>query len=191
MRLPMTKYVNTTLTIIIVPQTISPFYILLLVRLGVYMVNLCSFYFYRLIGKLTVFFATSGVQIAQSNNQFHYRCTVFSSELKSRVRHILVKTSTLRIRWLWILIVSTSHTHLSHSQTSRPLTSSLSLGVPVPHSPPHFWSLYLFIIKKSIQSSTELTFCMLSNEYFREGQNCHGTTVYVGFVNLVPSDAGQ
>jgi hypothetical protein len=29
-------------------------------------------------------------------------------------------------------IVSKSHTHLSHSSTSRLLTSSLSLGVPVP-----------------------------------------------------------
>jgi hypothetical protein len=30
-------------------------------------------------------------------------------------------------------LVSRSHTHPSHSQTSRLLTSSLSLGVPVPH----------------------------------------------------------
>ena len=30
-------------------------------------------------------------------------------------------------------IASTSHTHASHSQTSRLSTSSLSLGVPVPH----------------------------------------------------------
>jgi hypothetical protein len=29
-------------------------------------------------------------------------------------------------------IISTSHTHPSHSQTSRLLTSSLSLGIPVP-----------------------------------------------------------
>jgi hypothetical protein len=31
-------------------------------------------------------------------------------------------------------IVSKSHTHPSHSQTSHLLTSSLSLGVPVPHT---------------------------------------------------------
>jgi hypothetical protein len=30
-------------------------------------------------------------------------------------------------------IASTSHTHPSHSETSRLLTTSLSLGVPVPH----------------------------------------------------------
>ncbi len=32
-------------------------------------------------------------------------------------------------------VVSRSHTHPSHSETSRLLTSSLSLGVPVPESP--------------------------------------------------------
>ena len=31
-------------------------------------------------------------------------------------------------------VSSRSHTHPSHSQTSRLLTSSLSLGVPVPHT---------------------------------------------------------
>jgi hypothetical protein len=31
-------------------------------------------------------------------------------------------------------IISTSHTHPSHSQTSRLLTSSLSLGIPVPRA---------------------------------------------------------
>jgi hypothetical protein len=55
MRRLLTKYVNTDLTIIIVPLTISPLCLLFLVRLGVYTVNLCDFYFYRLIGKLTAF----------------------------------------------------------------------------------------------------------------------------------------
>jgi hypothetical protein len=36
MRLPLTKYANTALTIIIVPLTLSPLYPLFLVRLGVY-----------------------------------------------------------------------------------------------------------------------------------------------------------
>ncbi len=55
--------------------------------------------------------------------------------LKSKVGNILVKSSSLRIT-LNIddtSIVSGSHTHPSHSQTSRLLTLSLSLGVPVPH----------------------------------------------------------
>ncbi len=39
----------------------SPLCFLLIVRLGDYIVNLCDFYFYKLIGKLIVFFGTSGV----------------------------------------------------------------------------------------------------------------------------------
>ncbi len=34
---------------------VSPLYLLCLVRLGDYMVNLCAFYFYKLIGKMTAF----------------------------------------------------------------------------------------------------------------------------------------
>jgi len=55
MRLLLTKYANTAQTIIIVPLRLSPLCRLSLVRLGVYIVNLCAFYFYRLIGKLTAF----------------------------------------------------------------------------------------------------------------------------------------
>jgi hypothetical protein len=54
MRLLLTKSFNTVLTIIIVPLTLFP--LGLLVRLGVYTVNLCAFYSCRLIGKLTAFF---------------------------------------------------------------------------------------------------------------------------------------
>ena len=42
-------------TIIFVPLTLFPLCLLLLVRLGACTVNLCAFYFYRLIGKLTAF----------------------------------------------------------------------------------------------------------------------------------------
>ena len=48
MSLPLTKFDSIALTL-------SPLYLLLLVRLGGYIVNLCSFYSYRLIGKLTAF----------------------------------------------------------------------------------------------------------------------------------------
>ena len=81
------------------------------------------------------FFAASGVQLAQTNRGlFHYRREAFSSMIKSRVGNILVKTAALRINLNLdgVPIVSKSHTHPSHSQTSRLLTSSLSLGVPVP-----------------------------------------------------------
>ena len=81
------------------------------------------------------FFAVSGVQLAQSDReQFDYRRAVFSSHHKSKFGNILDKVAAL-----WIIlnidgapVSSRSHTHPSHSQTSRLLTSSLSLGVPVP-----------------------------------------------------------
>jgi hypothetical protein len=38
----------------------SPLWLLLLVRLGVYIVNLCTSYFYNIIGKLTVFLQFQG-----------------------------------------------------------------------------------------------------------------------------------
>jgi hypothetical protein len=82
------------------------------------------------------FFAASGVQSAQSTSGgfFHFRRAAFSSGLKSKVGLALAKAAALRI----VLnldgapIASKSHTHPSHSQTSRLLTSSLSLGLPVP-----------------------------------------------------------
>jgi hypothetical protein len=105
---------------------------------GGYIVNLLDFYSYRLIGKLTafLFFAVSGVQSSQSTSGgfFHFRRAAFLSGLKSKVGLALGKAAGLRI----VLnldgapIASKSHTHPSHSQTSRLLTSSLSLGLPVP-----------------------------------------------------------
>jgi hypothetical protein len=43
------------------------------------------------------FFAASGVQLAQSNHQYQYRRAVFSSQLKSKVGHILAQAAALRI----------------------------------------------------------------------------------------------
>ena len=83
------------------------------------------------------FFAASGVQLAQQDRGgFHYHRAAFSSNHKAKAVSILAKASALR----FILnidgspILSKSHTHPSHSQTSRLLTSSLSLGVPVPRT---------------------------------------------------------
>jgi hypothetical protein len=81
------------------------------------------------------FFATSGVLSVQSDRGFfHYLRAAFSFMLKSRVGNILAKAAALRINLNinGAPIASKSHTHPSHSQTSRLLTSSLSLGVPVP-----------------------------------------------------------
>ena len=86
------------------------------------------------------FFAASGVQSAQSNSAFwHFRRAAFSGLLKSRVGHIIAKASALRVNLNLdgAPITSKSHTHGDSPFTlanlaSRLLTSSLSLGVPVP-----------------------------------------------------------
>jgi hypothetical protein len=83
------------------------------------------------------FFAASGVEHAQHNqDQFHFHRAAFHSQLKSKVGNILAKTTALRIN-LNIddaPISSRTHTHPSHSQTSRLLSTSLSLGTPFPRS---------------------------------------------------------
>jgi hypothetical protein len=136
-KLLMTRSVNIARTTIIIHLILSLLCRLLLVRLVDCTVNLSDFYSYRFIGKLTVFFAVSRVQSAQSNlgsSYFHFRRAAFSSMLKSKCVNILAKTSALRVNLNLdgAPIDSNSHTHPSHSQTSRLLTSSLSLGVPVP-----------------------------------------------------------
>jgi hypothetical protein len=81
------------------------------------------------------FFAVSGVPSAQSDrDQFHFHRAAFSHLIKSKVSLALTKAAALRINLNidGAPIASKSHTHPSHSQTSRLLTSSLSLGVPVP-----------------------------------------------------------
>ncbi len=83
------------------------------------------------------FFAASGVLSAQSDCGFyHLRRAAVSAKLKSKVGLTLAKTADLRItiNLDGVPIISKKHTHPSHSQTSRLLTSSLSLGVPVPRS---------------------------------------------------------
>ena len=81
------------------------------------------------------FFAASGVQLAHSTSgQFHYRRAAFSSQLMSKIGNILANAAALRITLNIDGAPSASRSHAppSHSQTSRLLTSSLPLGVPVP-----------------------------------------------------------
>ena len=61
--------------------------------------NLSDFYSYRLIGKLTAFFAASGVQLAQTHpgDQFHFRCAAFLTQLKRKLVLTLAKAAALRI----------------------------------------------------------------------------------------------
>ncbi len=69
-----------------------------------------------------------------SRGFFHYLRAAFSSMIKSKVGNILAKTAALRINLNLdgVPMSFKSHTHPSHSQTSRLLTSSLPLGIPVP-----------------------------------------------------------
>ena len=79
------------------------------------------------------FFTVSGVHLEQSTRgQFHFKFEEFSSQLKSKVGNILAKIESLRITLNIdvVPVTSRSHTHPSHSQTSRLLTSSMSLDVP-------------------------------------------------------------
>ena len=82
------------------------------------------------------FFADSGVQSAESTSGglFVFRNVVFLAQLRIKVGRTLAKTAALRVNLNidGVSITSRTHTHPSHSQTSRLLTSSLSLGVPVP-----------------------------------------------------------
>ena len=82
------------------------------------------------------FFAASGVQLAQTHpgDQFIFRRAAFLTQLQNKVILDLDKEVVLRININidGAPIASKSHTHPSHSQTSRLLTSSLSLGGPVP-----------------------------------------------------------
>jgi hypothetical protein len=131
------KYGNIVLTTTTGHRVWYHSYLVFLVRLGSYIVNLSDFSSYRLIGKLTVFFAASGVQLAQPNSGlFHFLRAEFSAQPQTKVGSTLVRATALRIN-LHIdgaPITSRTHTHPSHSQTSRLLTSSLSLGVPVPRA---------------------------------------------------------
>jgi hypothetical protein len=81
----------------------------------------------------------SGVQLAQTQRgMFHFRRAAFSAQLKAKVGSTLAKAAaaefTYQLNIYGTPITSRTHTHPSHSQTSRLLTSSLSLGVPVPRA---------------------------------------------------------
>ena len=84
------------------------------------------------------FFTVSGVQPPKPNSGgiFTYKRAAFLAQLKSEIGSSLAKTAAMRVNLNidGAPITSRSHTHPSHSQASRLLTSSLSLGVPVPRT---------------------------------------------------------
>ena len=74
----MIKYGNITLTTTITLLTLYHLCLLLLVRLGGYIVNLSDFYSYRLIGKLTIFlhlqeFSFGKPTVVSSTSKVSYR----------------------------------------------------------------------------------------------------------------------
>ena len=86
----------------------------------------------------------------------HFHRVVFLAQLKSRVGLTLSKDAVLRITLNLdgAPITSTTHTHPSHSQTSRLLTSSLSLGVPVPRISRDYYELIMsttVVVMSSVQ----------------------------------------
>ena len=96
---------------------------------------MCAPFIFTGSSEINRFFTASGVQLVQSDRgYFHFRRTVFLAQLKSRVDLTLAKSAALRITLNLdgTPITSTTHTHPSDSTTCRLLTSSLSLGVPVP-----------------------------------------------------------
>jgi hypothetical protein len=113
------------------------FFILLQINLTVWGSVFVRLLFLQAHGETDRFFAASGVLSAQSDRGlYHYRRAAVSAQLKSKVGLTLTKAAALRITLNLdgAPIISRTHTHPSHSQTSRLLTSSLSLGVPVPRA---------------------------------------------------------
>jgi hypothetical protein len=144
MRQLLIKYGNIVLTTTTDHRVWYHLYLLLIVRVGGYIVNLLDFYSYRLIGKLTSFlhlqeFSQRNLPVASSTSAA--RLSFSRSKVKlvwlSTRQQPYVFNSNLNLDGA--PIVSKSHTNPSHSQTSRLLTSSLSLGVPVPRPTQCVW----------------------------------------------------
>ncbi len=90
------------LTIITIPLFLSPLRLLFLVRLGGYIVNLYVFYSYSHIGKVTVFFSTSEVQLPQHDRRlFHFRHTALYSQLIPIVKDAFLAEVVIRDVWNW------------------------------------------------------------------------------------------
>jgi hypothetical protein len=124
---------TTTITLLILYHLC----LLLMVRLGGYVVNLSDFYSYRLIGKLTVFlqlqeFSLRNLTVTSSTSAAWL--SLHSSKAGLTWFSLRLQLLRITLNLDGTPITSKSHTHPSHSQTFRLLTSSLSLGVPVPRA---------------------------------------------------------
>ena len=86
MKLLITKLENIALIIMTIRLILYPSYLLLLVRLGGYIVNLCDFYSYKVIGKLTAFLQLQEFSLRKPTVDFSTSaaCILFTVEGKSR-----------------------------------------------------------------------------------------------------------
>jgi hypothetical protein len=128
------NYVNIVPTTILIRPGVSVSCPLLLVRLDAYIPNLSEFYSYRFIGKLTAFLHLQElclhnqiVDFSTTVARLFLLCSNLGLEISLPRIQLYVLTSTLMDRQSRLILTLTLH-----SQTSRLLTSSLSLGVPVP-----------------------------------------------------------
>ena len=71
-----------------------------------------------------------------NQDSFRFHRAAFYSQLESKVGNILAKATALRINLIIddAPVASHTHTHPSHSQTSRLLSTSLSLGIQFPRT---------------------------------------------------------
>ena len=137
MRLPLTRSESIELTIIMTnnPPNATSFMPAIASTSGRLHSEFLRLLFLPAHWETDRFFAVSRVQLAHSTSGlFDFRRAAVSAQLKSRVGNILAKAADLRVNLNLdgVSITSRTHTHPLRSQTSRLLTSSLSLGVPVP-----------------------------------------------------------
>jgi hypothetical protein len=134
--MPLTKFENIVLIIITRPPSAASFMPAIASTSGRLHSEFVRLLFLQAHRETDRFFSSSTVQLVPTNpgGQFHFRRAAFLQQLKTKVGLALTKAAALRINLNLdgVSISSKSHTHPSHSQTSRLLTSSLSLGVPVP-----------------------------------------------------------
>ncbi len=134
MRLSLTRSESIQLTTIITLRQRSLLWLLLSVRLGDYIVNSWTFIFTGSTGNWPIFWIFRS--LSSGTRPWTLPLPTLDFLWPPQVQGwpgsliILVKDATLRIMFNLDgpTITSKSHTHPSHSQTSRLLTSSLSLG---------------------------------------------------------------
>ncbi len=128
MRLLVTKLENIVVTIITMNPIISPWILILLVRLGGYIVNLCDFYFYKIIGKLTGFLQIQEFSLRNQtvdSSTTVARCSLPTWDLSVGI--FLVKTTVRPIILNIDEVPVTSSLVITHSPITLANLSSVNL----------------------------------------------------------------